>query len=72
MIYRSEPAFMVPTDELPTDIHTVAKPARKNRTLSSKSDPPTGHPDSFEEPSKIEKHSPNNSRYTIDIKDING
>lgn len=63
----------MPVDE-PTDVHFVTKPIRKNRSVSSKSDlAPEKQEDSFDrESATIEKYSPSNSRYTIDIKETNG
>ncbi|XP_055321148.1 uncharacterized protein LOC129577686 isoform X2 [Sitodiplosis mosellana] len=72
LVYRSEPSFTVPIDE-PSDTHFIVKPVRKNRSISSKSDlAPDNQEPLDREPETIEKYSPSNSRYTIDIKETNG
>lgn len=72
LVYRSEPSFTVPMDE-PADAHFIVKPVRKNRSVSSKSDLARDNKEPLDQESTtIEKHSPNNSRYTIDIKETNG
>lgn len=69
-MYRSEPSFFV--DE-PTETHFVVKPMRKNRSVSSKSDLAPENRESIDrESTTLEKYSPSNSRYTINIKDTNG
>lgn len=73
LIYRSEPSFTVPAVDELADAHFVVKPIRKNRSISSKSDLAPEQQDSFDQESSIvEKYSPSNSRYTIDIKETNG
>ncbi|XP_031640007.1 uncharacterized protein LOC116351986 isoform X2 [Contarinia nasturtii] len=73
LVYRSEPSFTVPIDEQ-ADASFIVKPRRKNRSISSKSDPaPENQEVQFDGETEIlEKYSPNNSRYTIDIKETNG
>lgn len=51
----------------------ISKPVRKNRSISSKSDLTNENRESIErESTTIEKFSPSNSRYTINIKETNG
>lgn len=46
---------------------------RKNRSISSKSDLAPDNQESFDgESTTIEKYSPQNSRYTINVKETNG
>lgn len=62
----------MPIDE-PVEEHVITKPVRKNRSISSKSDLAPENQETVEEvTTTIEKSSPGNSRYTINIKESNG
>lgn len=70
-MYRSEQSFSMPDESL--DVQFIEKPERKNRSISSKSDLAYEHGDSVEQDeTTLNKYSPSNSRYTINIRESNG
>lgn len=59
VICQSEPSNNAPA---------ITKPARKNRSKSKENRPSSVEPDE----ATIERYSPSNSRFTINIKETNG
>lgn len=69
-IYRSEQSFSIPDEAI--DSHFVNKPERRNRSMSSKSDFAYDRESMEKDGTTLDRYSPSNSRYTINMKESNG
>lgn len=69
-IYRSEQSFSIPDEAI--DSHFVNKSERKNGSMSSKSDIDYDRESMERDETTLDRYSPSNSRYTINIKESNG
>lgn len=69
-IYRSEQSFSIPDEAI--DSHFVSKPELNNRSMLSKSDFAYDRESMEKDGTTLDRYSPSNSRYTINIKETNG